>query len=168
MICLIVNLLHGLGEVSLQLVVGVRGLVDALLEGRVGVVPRAPHVVGALRHHVVHIWSQTLRRRTSTCSARSDQFQSHPTFTRITHFLTRRFQLRQHFTSSFYACRSQRRKKDSQLKQLFALAGSASINAAHKHVDEIDPKFQLYQHFTSSFFLRKFFFCPYSLCIWVF
>ena len=30
-------------------------------------------------------------------------------------------------------------KKDSQLNQLFALFGSASIKAAHKHVDEIDP-----------------------------
>ncbi len=57
---LIVYLLHGLGEVGLQLVVGVRGLVDALLEGRVGVVPRAPHVIGALCHHVVHVRPQTL------------------------------------------------------------------------------------------------------------
>ena len=30
-------------------------------------------------------------------------------------------------------------KKDSQLKQLFALLGSGDVKAAHKHVDEIDP-----------------------------
>ena len=50
-------------------------------------------------------------------------------------------QFHQHFTSSFYAQRFQKRKKDSQLKQLFALLGSAGIKAAHKHVDEIDPSF---------------------------
>ena len=32
------------------------------------------------------------------------------------------------------------RKKDSQLKQLLALSGSARIKAASKHVDEIDPR----------------------------
>ena len=48
-------------------------------------------------------------------------------------------QFHQHFTSSFYTFRSQKRKKDSQLKQLFALLGSARIKAAHKHFDEIDP-----------------------------
>ena len=31
-------------------------------------------------------------------------------------------------------------KKDSQVKQLFALLGSASVKAACKHVDEIDPR----------------------------
>ena len=30
-------------------------------------------------------------------------------------------------------------QKDSQLKQLFALLGSVSVKAAHKHVDEIEP-----------------------------
>ena len=30
-------------------------------------------------------------------------------------------------------------QKDSQLKQLFALSGSAGVKAARKHVDEIDP-----------------------------
>ena len=40
---------------------------------------------------------------------------------------------------SFYARSSQKRKKDSQLKQHFALLGSASVKAAHKHIDEIDP-----------------------------
>ena len=32
-------------------------------------------------------------------------------------------------------------QKDSQLKQLFALLGSARVKAARKHVDEIDPWF---------------------------
>ena len=31
-------------------------------------------------------------------------------------------------------------KKDSQLKQLFALLGSAGVKAVLKHVDEIDPR----------------------------
>ena len=45
----------------------------------------------------------------------------------------------QHFTSIFYACRSQKCKKDSQLKQLFVLLGSASVKAARKLIDEVDP-----------------------------
>ena len=39
-----------------------------------------------------------------------------------------------------YARRSQKRQKDSQVKQLFALLGSACVKAARKHVDEIDPR----------------------------
>ena len=35
--------------------------------------------------------------------------------------------------------RSQKRKKDSHVKQLFALLGSACVKAASKNVDEIDP-----------------------------
>ena len=31
-------------------------------------------------------------------------------------------------------------KKGSQLKQLFALSGSASIKAAREHIEEIDPR----------------------------
>ena len=49
-------------------------------------------------------------------------------------------QFQQHFTSSFYSRRSQKRKKDSQVKQLLALLGSARVKAAHIHVDEIDPR----------------------------
>ena len=45
----------------------------------------------------------------------------------------------QHFRSSFYTRRSQKLKKDSQVKQLFALSGSAGVKAVHEHVDEIDP-----------------------------
>ena len=52
-------------------------------------------------------------------------------------------QFHQHFTRSFYTHRSQKRKKNSQLKQLVALLGSASVKAACKHFDEIDPSFQL-------------------------
>ena len=48
-------------------------------------------------------------------------------------------QFHQHFTCSFYALRSQKRKTDSQLKQLLALSGSAGVKAACKRVDEIDP-----------------------------
>ena len=48
-------------------------------------------------------------------------------------------QFHQHSTSSFYTCRSPKHKKGSQLKQLFALWGSAGVKAAPKHVDEIDP-----------------------------
>ena len=40
---------------------------------------------------------------------------------------------------SFYARRSQKRKKDSQVKQHFALLGSVGVEAECKQVDEIDP-----------------------------
>ena len=53
-----------------------------------------------------------------------------------------RTQFHQHFTSSFYARGSQKRKKDSQIKQLFALLGPVCLNAARKHVGEIDPRSQ--------------------------
>ena len=42
--------------------------------------------------------------------------------------------------SSFYTRRSQKRQKDSQVKQLFAILGSAWVKAARKHVDKIDPR----------------------------
>ena len=48
-------------------------------------------------------------------------------------------QCHQHFTCSFYLRRSQKRKNNSQLKQFFALLGSAGVKIARKHVDEIDP-----------------------------
>ena len=50
-----------------------------------------------------------------------------------------RGQFNHHFTSSFYASRAQKRKKDNHLKHLLALSGSACIKAAHKHVGEINP-----------------------------
>ena len=43
---------------------------------------------------------------------------------------------------SFYGRKPQKHKKDSQIKQLFALfalLGSEGVKAARKHVDEIDP-----------------------------
>ena len=46
---LVVDLLHGLAQVGLQLVVSVVGLRDPLLERHVRVVPVAPHLVSALR-----------------------------------------------------------------------------------------------------------------------
>ena len=48
-------------------------------------------------------------------------------------------QFHQLFKRSFYVCRSQKRQKDSQLKQLFALSGSVGVKAARKYVGEIDP-----------------------------
>ena len=49
-----------------------------------------------------------------------------------------RAQFHQRSTSSFYVHRFQKRKKDSQVKHLFVLAGSERVKAARKHVDEID------------------------------
>ena len=43
-----------------------------------------------------------------------------------------RCQFHQRSTSSFYACRSQKRKKDCRVKQLFVLSGSASVKGAHR------------------------------------
>ena len=43
------------------------------------------------------------------------------------------------FYSKLLHMQVQKRKKDSQVKQLFASLGSAHIKAAHKHFDEIDP-----------------------------
>ena len=63
MLLLVVDLLHGLGEVGLELVVGVRGLLDPLLEGHVGVVPVTPHLVSALSDQIVHLASESLRGR---------------------------------------------------------------------------------------------------------
>ena len=56
-IYLIINLLHCLRHVWLQFVVGVVSLCDPLLESHVGVVPVAPHLVGALSDQVVHVSS---------------------------------------------------------------------------------------------------------------
>ena len=57
----------------------------------------------------------------------------------LTSFITSRGQFHQHFTSSFYASRSQKLKKRSQIKQLFVLLGPAWVKGTRKHVDEIDP-----------------------------
>lgn len=58
MLLLVVDLLHCLGQVGLELVVRVLGFRDSLLQGRVGVGPRAPHVVGAGRDQVVHVGAE--------------------------------------------------------------------------------------------------------------
>ena len=57
---LVVDLLHGLGQVGLELVVGVSGLLYPLLERHVGVVPVAPHLISALSDQIVHLASQPL------------------------------------------------------------------------------------------------------------
>jgi len=49
-------------------------------------------------------------------------------------------QSHQHFTSSFCMRRSQKRKKDNQLINVFfALLGSMCVKATQKNVNEIDP-----------------------------
>ena len=53
--------------------------------------------------------------------------------------IARRSQFHQHFMHTFYARRSQKCKKESQVKQLFALTGSAHIKVARKHIGDIDP-----------------------------
>ena len=63
MLLLVIDLLHGLAEVGLQLVVGVVGLCDPLLEGHVGVVPVTPHLVSALSDQIVHLAPQSLGGR---------------------------------------------------------------------------------------------------------
>ena len=70
MLLLVVDLLHRLGQMGLQLVVRVRRLRDALLERRVRVGPRAPHVVGALRHQIVDVTAQALRAGAGACGKR--------------------------------------------------------------------------------------------------
>ena len=49
---LVVDLLHGLAQVGLELVVSVVGLRDPLLERHVRVVPVAPHLVRGLQHQL--------------------------------------------------------------------------------------------------------------------
>jgi hypothetical protein len=50
-----------------------------------------------------------------------------------------RSRFHQHFTSSFYACRSQKHKNDSQVNSHFVLLWSTCLKALCKHVGEIDP-----------------------------
>ena len=52
-------------------------------------------------------------------------------------------QFHHHFMSSFYARRSQKRKKRQSTYEAFlALLRSAGIKAARKHADEIDPNWR--------------------------
>ena len=66
MLLLVVDLLHGLGEVGLQLVVSICCLLYPLLEGHVGVVPVTPHLVSALSDQIVHLAPQSLGGRSSS------------------------------------------------------------------------------------------------------
>ena len=54
---LVVDLLHGLAEVRLELVVSIVGLGDSLLERHVRVVPVAPHLVRTLNNDHCYICS---------------------------------------------------------------------------------------------------------------
>ena len=54
-------------------------------------------------------------------------------------FYTPRGQIHKHSTSSFYAGRSQKRKNDSQVKQLFSAFGICQPKSCSQIVDEIDP-----------------------------
>ena len=63
MLLLVVDLLHGLAQVGLELVVGVSRLGDALLEGHVGVVPVRPHLISALGDQIVHLAPEPLTGR---------------------------------------------------------------------------------------------------------
>ncbi len=47
-------------------------------------------------------------------------------------------QFNQQFTCSFYAQRSKKGKRNWRLEWIFTLLGSARLNAAYKHVDEIN------------------------------
>ena len=62
---LVIDLLHGLAQVGLELVVGVGRLRDALLEGHVSVVPVRPHLIGALGDQIVHLAPESLTGRPS-------------------------------------------------------------------------------------------------------
>ena len=50
-----------------------------------------------------------------------------------------RGQFHQHSTSSFYARRSQKRNKDSQVKQLFVLLESSCIKDARRMLMKLNP-----------------------------
>ena len=78
------------------------------------------------------------------------------------------------FTCSFYARRYQKHKKDSQLKQLFALSGSEDVEAVRKQVDEIDPRSspvgkkhaiedKRNDHQQKTTFSQGFLFCPFPI-----
>ena len=73
------------------------------------------------------------------------------------------------FTHSFYARRSQKRKKLHNLTVFLALLGSASVKAAHKHVDEIDPRRRKVRgkkrmNELASFYLSSYFF-QFKFCV---
>ncbi len=53
-------------------------------------------------------------------------------------------QFHQHSTSSFYASRSQKRKKDSPVVSIFYAFGICSCKSCPQNVDEIDPRYERY------------------------
>ena len=57
-------------------------------------------------------------------------------------------------------------KKESQLRQLFALSGSVSVKAACKHVDEIDPCSLLREKQNRFIVIFIFFFSRQNLSEW--
>ena len=73
---------------------------------------------------------------------------------------------------SFHARRSQKRKKDCQLKQLFALLGSARVKAVRDYVGEIDHSllshlifFTLMEYLIVVWFRLKFLFFRWLICL---
>ena len=67
---LVVDLLHGLAQVGLQLVVSVVGLRDPLLERHVRVVPVAPHLVRGLQHQCQSVNHGEVWSKLATCVIR--------------------------------------------------------------------------------------------------
>jgi len=61
----------------------------------------------------------------------------------------------QHSMSSFYAYRSQKRNKDSQVVSLFVLLGSACTKAASKMLTFIEIWGQFHQHSMSNFYAHR-------------
>ena len=95
------------------------------------------NIYRSLYVHETSLWSQLLADCLKATKRINKSFRL---------FLKIRGQFHLHFMSSFYARRAQKPKKDSQLKQLFLLLGSAGVRAARKHVDEIDPCFPIHCH----------------------
>jgi hypothetical protein len=61
-------------------------------------------------------------------------------------------QFHQHYLSSFYACTSQKWKKDSQVVSLFCALGICAHKSCLQYIDEISFNLsQFNKHFTSSF-----------------
>jgi len=66
-----------------------------------------------------------------------------------------RGQFHEHFTSSFYVHRSQKRKKTDGMTMFFALLESACVKAFHKKVGEIDPRAREDFIFVTQYLLKK-------------
>ena len=88
------------------------------------------------RETLLQVESQKMLLRVTTAT----HFVEKSTF--FSFFSKIRGQFYQHFMCSFYMPRSQKRKKDSQLKQLYKFLESAGVKAAQEHVDEFDPRWE--------------------------